>query len=249
VVIEGEYERRDPNGEAREALPKYKAESLAKVGLLEIDAPAGARVVVDSIEVGRAPIAESVPVAPGPHAVAAELPASVLRTSATVPAGGTERVTLAEPQPSTAATPPPAKSAAPLDTPPPPPGLTTAPFWTTRRTVGASLVGVGAVGIAGGVLFAGAAQRARDAAGTSAASLGPSGCLATSAACTELASQRSAQARNNALGAAFLGVGAAAAIVGGVLFLLPSARASSDVAIAPIPLPGGAGISLSGALQ
>lgn len=135
-----------------------------KTGHLHVVAEAGADVMVDSENVGKAPIAGTLDVMPGDHV----LRSGAHTESVNLAAGQTKNVDLAPKSPAgpaiaaPAGTARPARSAVPPTTNPPAPApeksATTSP---AKYIVGGSLLGLGVVGFVTGVVFSIQGQNAR----------------------------------------------------------------------------------------
>ncbi|WP_394842406.1 hypothetical protein LZC95_35725 [Pendulispora brunnea] len=163
---------------------KGLVEARSKLGRLEISAPTGAEISVDSTPVGTAPLSDSVDVEPGTHMIRAKLPDGTADVKSVTPGPGDKlKVIFSAPEAPTApapvpvpaptsTTPPGPSSSTPsaLDTPPsepiagtttPPPAESSGKWSLVPGIVGA---GVGVAGLGTALAFYFFKQSAQDSA-------------------------------------------------------------------------------------
>jgi hypothetical protein len=242
---------------------KHITELAAKVATIQLEAPAGAEIVIDGASVGeKAPLADPIDLMPGKHAIQARMNGS---TSIEVDAiAGTSRVLRIEkamgpaqpslvPAPTSSATPQPAASTAPTE----PPAAMDArgpesrpTFWTTRRKWGVGVAGVGVASLVVSGVFQAQSGSDKDRANSIRTGLGSSDCFGTSPrpACGSLRDAYAAQDRDLALSRVFLGVGVVGVAAGAAMFLWPNSSSTVHTAIAPFAVPHGGGLELHGDL-
>ncbi len=122
------------------------------------------------------------------------------------------------------------------------------PFWTPPRTWGVLTAGMGVLSLGAGLAFAVQANLDADRAASLAAALGPSGCVGVRIqACQDLQSTHDDQSRDHALNLAFVGLGAAAVVVGAALLLWPM-HSRSAAAVAQTMSAHGGGLEMRGEL-
>jgi hypothetical protein len=243
---------REPRASAehlKAANATYIPEALLNAGDLQIDAPPGARVVIDGKDdVGAAPLPDPVAVEPGKHRVEAQIGADTVAVKdLDIPAGQSLHVVLARSAP--AATPPaapvaqpasidaqPSAPAAPAhDAPPAATGHSLSPrVWLTLG------LGVGAVAALGvGVGFGVASQNDTNQVSSLRAS------SACAAGCADLSSARDSQRGAANAADAFYVVGGvlAAGSIGLLtsLFISPDRR-SGQALVYPVVFNGGGGV-------
>jgi hypothetical protein len=219
-----QFAKLPPDPKITDAQRQRAAESItelvAKVGQIEIEAPAGARLSVDSkaIEPGNT---DPIAVAPGGHVVEAIVDGKVRSVTVECAAGTVVKAKLIEPPSS----PPPRPRPTPDTTAPPKdqgPG-----FWTTGRAAGLGVFvgGIAALGV--GVVFHLGASDSEEQAKSLRADLPEpraSACSAPTslAQCPKLSAAVDDQTSNENLRTAFFIGGGALVIGGAVLFLVSS---------------------------
>lgn len=235
------------------------APKLPKVRIIAPDAPAGLVVERDGAPLQQAVLDVPLPIDPGEHTIAASAPGKVRwSTTITVAKEPSEQIVKVPPladapaaPPSGAAAaepPPPPTKPQPIDAPPPPPPET---GWTTQRSVGAGLVGLGLVGVGAGTYFA---LSAKDKYDESLVGCSPS----DQNVCNAIAVDRRNDARKDgSVATVAVGVGLVAAAAGVVLFIrgarpAPSAATATGSRKASVfstwtPSVGPGTVSLSGA--
>lgn len=107
-----------PQDKVDEVRTKMLPRAEAQIGRLQIDAPSGARVFVDGVDVGMAPLPDPVDVLPGTHEIVVKLGADSDTTRVPVAAGDVSRVRVMVMK-GGASTPQPAPSPTPSSAPPP----------------------------------------------------------------------------------------------------------------------------------
>jgi hypothetical protein len=230
-----------------EARSRYIPEGEKQTGRVEVTAPAGAKILVDTqLVIGDAPLEDPIDITPGAHTIEARLPDRVLKIEVQSRAGGAVRANFLDassgvttealgPQPVLASTSPAPASPPAADQPPPP-----EKFWNGRRVVGAVVAGVGVGAVVGGIAFGLASQSSADDAERMRGQLTPGGGCADPgrAGCAELKDAVSSQDRNAVLSYVFYGVGAVAIVTGVALVLWPTKPARTGW-ITPSVGPGG----------
>ncbi|MDB4946156.1 MAG: hypothetical protein JWP97_5690 [Labilithrix sp.] len=208
----------------RERARRALEEAMKKTGHLAVKASPEASVTVDGKPPAQTPPAV-VHVAPGAHTVEAKAGAKTKNAAVDAKAGETTNVDVSfDAPPPVAATPvvaqPPPNPVTPVTEPPRELGYTES-FWGVRSIGGLAVVGAGAVFV--GLGFAAKADESdqSDKLDALSGSIPPGGCAgaAPNAGCAAV--KGAAEARNDASARAttFLGVGAAAVGVGGLLVL------------------------------
>jgi hypothetical protein len=220
-----------------EVPPERREEVLAEVkrlremvGLIEVAAPAGALVIVDGVERGKAPLSGRIRVAAGvDHAVRIELDGTVLLERQVRVGGGEELLVDGRPAP---APEPSAVATAPAPAP--------ADDGTAERDRKLRIAGWAAVGVGGAAIIAGAV--------TGSLALSANGKVKDACPGNDCpASQGDDVDRRDALAAGtdvLLFVGGAVAVTGAVLLIVFRDRESADapaVSVAPIITPSGSG--------
>ena len=231
----------------REQIQKAYAQCLAALGAARVlGLPEGARLYVDGVGHGMAPLLDPVFLDPGEHVFEAKLPGFEGEpVRATIPRGATADVTLA--LRALPVAPPPSR--APLREAPPAPPI------KRRSTLPAILLGgVGAAGIVSGLALFGASSSAHSSGQTLRGQVLSSGggCLATKAdaRCGDLRGdlEQSDRLHDAAVGTTLVGVTAAA---GAFVYLVwPSRRLTSTGFVLhaePTVGPGAGGVLASGA--
>lgn len=232
-----------------EAQKQRAAENIAalttKVGQIDVEAPAGARISIDTRAVEWTPSAEPFPVMPGSHVVEAVIDGKTRSVTVDCAPGTVTKAKLVEDP----ATPPQAA-------PPPPPVAptqteTSRSFWTTGRAVGAGLGVGGLLAVGAGVFFQLRAGTANDEAAALRRRLGTTGCDPTLPAvppeCSDLRSRNDEKASSETLRTVFLISGGALVAGGVVLFLLSPPQAStSALRVVPYASERDAGVQFFG---
>ncbi len=159
-------EAEDATPEQRKKAERAIADAQSKLGKIEVDAPAGADVLVDGSIVGHAPLEQALWVTPGRHEVKLVLGDAQANETVRAAAGTSIRVRLARPKQPDAApatkivTKEPDVPELPKEKPeePAPPGLFSAPESTTPAYVTGAL---GIAGLSAAVVFGGLGANAR----------------------------------------------------------------------------------------
>jgi hypothetical protein len=233
------------------------ATAYAATGHLAVTANAGASLSVDGRAVeGTAPLADPIDVPIGKHTVEAHLGSASAKVDVDAKGGSVVTVELSVAPP---APPPPAPVAASEASPPAAQPITampeiprlesSPPFWTTRRAIGVAVAGAGVLALGASAYVYADGLHQEDRASALAAGL-PGGACATSSppsACGALQNAHDAQSTDETWRLVFLGVGAAAVVVGAGLFFWPTAH-DSHAAIVPVFGPQGGGLQLRGEL-
>jgi hypothetical protein len=258
-----EYDRHknvlaQPNHPDRAQLMTFLDLASKATGHIAVDAPAGARIRVDKIDVGAAPLAEPIDVAAGTHTVEAQIASGEWqRSEVDARAGAVSPVRFAAqaPAPSAAAPAPSVVvSAAPAPTAPPPggeqPTSDRTSFFTARNTVALAL-GVGAVaGLTGGIIFVVGASSDNDKARALGAQIPgdpQTSCAIVTPTCAQFQdANHSAQDKRNASVALFATGGVLALGSGAVLLFWPQADAKKSAFIRPVVAPSFVGVNVAG---
>ncbi len=242
-----------PPADVRDALATVIPAAAAKVGQLEIDAPSGAQIEIDSKEkAGHAPLLDAYAVAPGHHKVVAITESERLTEDVDVAAGETRPVVLARPPLPVAPTisPQPEGTVVP-SAPETSPVLASGELSeSARKTRVWTSVGLGGAAVlmaAGGVAFFVAAQSSKDGATTLQSNIPAGGCPAAPG-CADLSADLHRQNDEFRIGEGFphaAGAASVAAVVSWVLLGHPHAQASaSRFHVAPRVDHAGAGFLL-----
>ncbi len=212
----------------RQRAAENVAELSKKVGQIDIEAPAGARITIDGRTIDWAPGADPVVVTPGKHAVEASVDGKPRNVEVDCQPGTITKAKLVDPPAPVAAAPAPGPA---LTEPPkePEPG-----FWTTGRAVGVGLVGTGLVAAGIGVFFHLQSESSADDVTSLQGKLPPpkeSACRQPSLqsvadTCNDLRDAVKAEDREGTLRTAFLVSGGALVVGGAVLFLVSPPQAS-----------------------
>jgi hypothetical protein len=229
--------------------------AYAATGHIAVTTSRGASVTVDGKTIdGTAPFADPIDVPIGKHTVEAHLGGASAR--ADVNALGGSVVSLEVPILPPA--PPPAEWATATDTAPSPrppaSGLPEVPrqetppsFWNVRREIGVGVAAAGVLALGASAFFYADGLHQRDQGNSLAAGLPTGACGGSSpaAGCADVQSARNTQNTDGSLSIVFLGVGAAAIVVGAGLFFWPTSS-HSQTAIVPFFTPGSSGLQLRG---
>ncbi|WP_394829420.1 hypothetical protein [Pendulispora albinea] len=232
----------DPSLEpAKQARAKGLLLDLAsRVGHLQINAPDEVTVTLDGMAVSREQRKESIDVAPGKHVVEAALDTGTQRREVDLAAGNETTVSF-EPPPKD-----PPKAAASVVAPPPPAHDAAPRAPTTGSGAGGSppaatwiLGGVAVAALGAGVAFSLSARSKRDELGDDFTACR----VPDSPSCANLHDLRDAASRNATLGWIGYGVSGAAAVTGGLIWLLsPRKPVERAARVIPLTSPGMAGV-------
>lgn len=206
----------------RDKIDGWLRETAKQVARLDINAPAGASVIVDGEGIGTAPLSDAYDVAKGKHIVVAQLETKRLTADVDAPPGAITRVLLQDEAPH----PPPLPSSSTVGSDVAPPREPDPSYWTPTK-VGGVVAWAGAVGglVAGGLLLD--ASRGKAADGRAATAGLPTCTGVSSPACDE---GRAAQDASGSLmtgGWIAIASGGALAVTGAVLFFWPGRAKSS----------------------
>ena len=215
---------------------------------LAVEAPAGARISLDGVDVGAAPFDAPIDTTPGDHELRSRINGKGADvTACTAPAGVITRVVVGD-------VPPPAPVGAPLPEPAVAPVPSSAApvggqrYLTERRTIGLIVAGVGLGSVVASVVFASSSTSAASNAAGARAQLDAWSCPAA-AACAPLESARNDEDRDRSLSIGLGAVGAAAITAGAVLFFWPRAtEKGTRAAVVPFVTSGSAGLTIRGEL-
>jgi hypothetical protein len=216
-----------PAVKVEEVRTKMLPRAEAQIGRLQIDAPAGAHVLVDNVEVGVAPLPDPIDVMPGSHEIAVRLGSDTSTMRVPVAAGDVSRVrvdlqkampavVVNEPTPAGSKAPPTTSTAGPQSNQP-----ASGSWWTPRTitigTVAAAAVVATGIGVGFGVA---STNDAHDADSIRATLSGNSACTPKAgqqlpAQCALLADATSSQSTHHDLATGFY-IGGAALAVGAV---------------------------------
>ncbi|MGH7296044.1 MAG: hypothetical protein ACRELB_13970 [Polyangiaceae bacterium] len=206
---------------------------------------------------GAAPYADALDVTAGKHTLEARLGAQSAKVDVDAKAGQVSNVEITIPPAppalaataSTGAAPPSLapSSMSPLPETPQPEGSPA--FWNTRREVGVGVAAAGLVALGVSAYFYADGNSQRDRASALAGGLPVGACDGSSppASCSQLHRARDAQNTDVTLRNVFVGVGAAAVLVGAGLLFWPSSN-HSQTAIVPFITPESGGLQVRGEL-